>query len=69
MAEAESKDPDGRDAAAPADTDNDASGSSGGQRAVRGASILILLQVVSRAVTFVANQILLRYLTAQLLGV
>lgn len=38
-------------------------------RALRGASLLILLQVVSRAVTFVANQLLLRFLTAQLLGV
>ena len=38
-------------------------------RAVQGASLLILLQVLSRAVTFVANQVLLRFLTAQLLGV
>ncbi|KAK0708132.1 Rft protein-domain-containing protein, partial [Lasiosphaeris hirsuta] len=38
-------------------------------RAVRGASLLILLQVGSRAITFVANQLLLRFLTAQLLGV
>jgi oligosaccharide translocation protein RFT1 len=38
-------------------------------RALRGASLLILLQVVSRAITFVANQVLLRFLTAQLLGV
>jgi oligosaccharide translocation protein RFT1 len=30
---------------------------------------LILLQVVSRAITFIANQLLLRFLTAQLLGV
>lgn len=37
--------------------------------AVRGASLLIVLQVVSRAITFVANQLLLRFLTAQLLGV
>ncbi|KAK8057583.1 oligosaccharide translocation protein RFT1 [Apiospora saccharicola] len=37
--------------------------------AVRGASLLIVLQVASRAVTFVANQLLLRFLTAQLLGV
>ncbi|KAI1104370.1 Rft-1-domain-containing protein [Jackrogersella minutella] len=37
--------------------------------AVRGASLLILLQIASRAVTFVANQLLLRFLTAQLLGV
>ncbi|KAK4442389.1 Rft protein-domain-containing protein [Podospora aff. communis PSN243] len=40
-----------------------------GARAARGASLLILLQVVSRAVTFVANQLLLRFMTAQLLGV
>lgn len=45
----------------------DSTGSS--TRALRGASLLILLQVVSRAVTFVANQLLLRFLTAQLLGV
>ncbi|KAI1419291.1 oligosaccharide translocation protein RFT1, variant [Xylaria sp. FL1777] len=37
--------------------------------AVRGASLLILLQVASRAITFLANQLLLRFLTAQLLGV
>ncbi|KAK4109155.1 Rft-1-domain-containing protein [Canariomyces notabilis] len=38
-------------------------------RTLRGASLLILLQVVSRAITFIANQLLLRFLTAQLLGV
>ncbi|KAI0470665.1 Rft-1-domain-containing protein [Xylariaceae sp. FL0804] len=37
--------------------------------AVRGASLLIALQVASRAVTFVANQLLLRFMTARLLGV
>ncbi|KAI1389261.1 Rft-1-domain-containing protein [Hypoxylon trugodes] len=37
--------------------------------AVRGASLLIVLQIASRAVTFIANQLLLRFLTAQLLGV
>ncbi|RWA04137.1 hypothetical protein EKO27_g10971 [Xylaria grammica] len=37
--------------------------------AVRGASLLIVLQVASRAITFVANQLLLRFLTAQLLGI
>ncbi|KAI1442616.1 Rft-1-domain-containing protein [Annulohypoxylon stygium] len=37
--------------------------------AVRGASLLIFLQIASRAVTFVANQLLLRFLTARLLGV
>ncbi|KAI1467757.1 Rft-1-domain-containing protein [Daldinia caldariorum] len=37
--------------------------------AVHGASLLIILQIASRAVTFVANQLLLRFLTAQLLGV
>ncbi|KAK2040703.1 Rft-1-domain-containing protein [Colletotrichum somersetense] len=36
---------------------------------VRGASLLIILQIASRAVTFVANQLLLRFMTAQLLGV
>lgn len=41
----------------------------GSTRALRGASLLILLQVVSRAITFAANQLLLRFLTAQLLGV
>ncbi|KAK3316902.1 Rft protein-domain-containing protein [Apodospora peruviana] len=39
------------------------------RKAVQGASLLILLQVVSRAITFIANQVLLRFLTAQLLGV
>lgn len=43
-------------------------GSSSAQT-LRGASLLILLQVVSRAITFVGNQLLLRFLTAQLLGV
>ncbi|CAK7274153.1 Oligosaccharide translocation protein rft1 [Sporothrix epigloea] len=37
--------------------------------AVRGASLLIVLQIASRAATFIANQLLLRFLTAQLLGV
>ncbi|KAI0114428.1 Rft-1-domain-containing protein [Nemania sp. FL0031] len=37
--------------------------------AIRGASLLIILQIASRAITFVANQALLRFLTAQLLGV
>ncbi|PHH62082.1 hypothetical protein CDD81_7575 [Ophiocordyceps australis] len=35
---------------------------------VRGASLLILLQLASRLATFAANQILLRFLTAPLLG-
>lgn len=38
-------------------------------KVVRGASLLILLQVFSRAVTFIANQLLLRFMTASLLGV
>ncbi|KAL1890845.1 Oligosaccharide translocation protein rft1 [Sporothrix stenoceras] len=37
--------------------------------AVHGASLLIALQIASRAATFIANQLLLRFLTAQLLGV
>ncbi|KAK0615267.1 Rft protein-domain-containing protein [Bombardia bombarda] len=37
--------------------------------AVQGASLLVLNQIVARAVTFVANQVLLRFMTAQLLGV
>lgn len=41
----------------------------GSSRAVRGASLLILLQVGSRALTFTANQVLLRFMTASLLGV
>ncbi|KAK3400690.1 Rft protein-domain-containing protein [Sordaria brevicollis] len=40
-----------------------------GTRALRGASLLILLQILSRALTFIANQVLLRFLTASLLGV
>ncbi|KAF5026245.1 hypothetical protein F66182_1676 [Fusarium sp. NRRL 66182] len=35
---------------------------------LKGASLLITLQLLSRLVTFVANQLLLRYLTAPLLG-
>lgn len=34
----------------------------------RGATFLILVQIISRAVTFLANQILLRYLSPELLG-
>lgn len=41
----------------------------GEAKVVRGASLLILLQVVSRAITFIANQVLLRFLTAELLGI
>lgn len=36
--------------------------------ALAGASLLIILQLTSRLLTFVANQLLLRYLTAPLLG-
>ncbi|KAM0254570.1 hypothetical protein ACHAQJ_006678 [Trichoderma viride] len=35
---------------------------------IKGASLLIILQVASRLVTFVANQLLVRFLTAPLLG-
>nr|UWK20200.1 oligosaccharidyl-lipid flippase [Trichoderma psychrophilum] len=35
---------------------------------VKGASLLIILQLASRLVTFIANQLLLRFLTAPLLG-
>ena len=35
----------------------------------RGASFLILLQIASRALTFIVNQILLRFLTPEILGV
>ncbi|KAK7415040.1 Oligosaccharide translocation protein rft1 [Neonectria punicea] len=35
---------------------------------LKGASLLIVLQIASRLVTFVANQLLLRFLTAPLLG-
>ena len=51
------------------DDDTSSSSSSGSTRALQGASLLILLQVVSRGITFAANQLLLRFLTAQLLGV
>ncbi|KAJ4422568.1 Oligosaccharide translocation protein rft1 [Gnomoniopsis sp. IMI 355080] len=36
---------------------------------LQGTSLLIALQFLSRAITFIANQLLLRFLTAQLLGV
>ncbi|TQN68292.1 Oligosaccharide translocation protein RFT1 [Colletotrichum shisoi] len=52
------------DKSAPAPAPPDAS-----KTVVRGASLLIVLQIGSRAVTFIANQLLLRFLTAQLLGV
>nr|UWK21978.1 oligosaccharidyl-lipid flippase [Trichoderma protrudens] len=35
---------------------------------IKGASLLIILQVASRLITFIANQLLLRFLTAPLLG-
>ncbi|KAF5587030.1 oligosaccharidyl-lipid flippase [Fusarium pseudocircinatum] len=35
---------------------------------IKGASLLIILQLASRLITFIANQLLLRYLTAPLLG-
>lgn len=38
-------------------------------KAVRGASLLILLQWATRIVTFLANQTLIRYVTAELLGI
>ncbi|KAK9772128.1 putative Oligosaccharide translocation protein RFT1 [Seiridium cardinale] len=44
-------------------------GASAQGSAVRGASLLIILQIISRAITFIANQLLLRFLTAKLLGV
>src|SRR3954470_10544401 len=34
----------------------------------KGATFLILLQVLSRAFTFIVNQVLLRYLSPELLG-
>lgn len=36
---------------------------------IKGASLLIILQLTSRLATFIANQLLLRYLTAPLLGI
>lgn len=36
---------------------------------LQGTSLLIALQFLSRAITFIANQLLLRFLTAQLLGI
>ena len=53
----------------PMSANTGSSSSSSSARALQGASLLILLQVVSRGITFVANQVLLRFLTAQLLGV
>jgi oligosaccharide translocation protein RFT1 len=37
-------------------------------KSATGASILIILQVASRALTFIVNQVLLRYLSPELLG-
>nr|UWK20212.1 oligosaccharidyl-lipid flippase [Trichoderma oligosporum] len=39
-----------------------------GPSVIKGASLLIILQLASRLITFVANQLLLRFLTAPLLG-
>ena len=38
-------------------------------RSARGATYLILVQLTSRALTFVVNQVLLRYLSPELLGI
>lgn len=38
-------------------------------RSAQGATFLILLQVVSRALTFLINQVLLRYLSPEILGI
>jgi oligosaccharide translocation protein RFT1 len=38
-------------------------------KSARGATFLIILQISSRALTFVVNQILLRYLSPELLGI
>ncbi len=38
-------------------------------RSAQGATFLVLLQVVSRALTFVVNQVLLRYLSPEILGI
>lgn len=38
-------------------------------RSAQGATFLILLQIVSRALTFVVNQVLLRYLSPEILGI
>nr|UWK20231.1 oligosaccharidyl-lipid flippase [Trichoderma stromaticum] len=45
---------------------NSSSGSS--PSVIKGASLLIILQVASRLITFIANQLLLRFLTAPLLA-
>nr|UWK20064.1 oligosaccharidyl-lipid flippase [Trichoderma albolutescens] len=42
--------------------------SSSSPSVIKGASLLIILQIASRLVTFIANQLLLRFLTAPLLG-
>ncbi|KAL7952075.1 Rft domain-containing protein [Trichoderma barbatum] len=44
------------------------SSSSSSPSVIKGASLLIILQVASRLVTFIANQLLLRFLTAPLLA-
>ena len=38
-------------------------------KSAKGATFLVLLQIASRALTFIVNQILLRYLSPELLGV
>ncbi|KAF3071429.1 Oligosaccharide translocation protein RFT1 [Trichoderma lentiforme] len=44
------------------------SNSSSNPSVIKGASLLIILQVASRLITFIANQLLLRFLTAPLLA-
>lgn len=60
---------DGNPPVMPSQSSSSSSPGTGTEKAaVQGASLLISLQIASRAVTFVANQLLLRYLTAVLLG-
>lgn len=47
---------------------NTADAAAGSSSTVQGASILIIMQLMSRFITFIANQLLVRYLTAPLLG-
>ncbi|KAK5994868.1 Oligosaccharide translocation protein RFT1 [Cladobotryum mycophilum] len=53
---------------APKDATTTTSTTTSSPSIVKGASLLIILQLISRLITFIANQLLLRFLTAPLLG-
>ncbi|KAK0386428.1 hypothetical protein NLU13_6265 [Sarocladium strictum] len=62
------KPPKAADASSSKDAVETSSQSPAASSMLKGASLLIILQLLSRVLTFIANQLLLRFLTAPLLG-